>query len=169
MGFSIFGSSGSKSTSSSYTDSRNQSVGADDGAISLGAGARATISGLNPEIARVNAEYQQAIFESSTDGLKALSSMGQNVLNNMGDSLTKVFELSGANQTRAFEHLLDKSGDLLMQQMANGRAGSDAANALAAQSISAANPQQDQNNTMVKIAIAVAVAFAVAVIAKGRG
>lgn len=161
----IFG--GSKSSSSVENNNQQMNVGARENGIAIGAGA--VVAGIDPEIQKINAELQAFVSEQSTDGLKAVVGMGQNVLNNMGESLTKAFEVSGANQARAFEHMLDKSGDLLMQQMANGRAGSDAANALAAQSISAANPQQDQNNTMVKIAIAVVVAFAVAVIAKSRG
>lgn len=163
--------SGSKSSSTTNVDSSTTSnqVTAQDSGIGIGAGAVANISGVDPRIQEINAQMMGAVLETSSDGIKTMAGFGRDVLQSMGESATNIYSKSEANSAQAWGHTLDVAGDLLTKTMATGQANSDAARALATQAISAANPQQDSNATMVKIAIAVAVAIAAAIIFKSKG
>lgn len=161
----IFG--GSKSTSTNETHNEQMNVGARENGIAIGAGA--SVTGIDPRIQEINAQMMGAVLETSSDGIKTMAGFGRDVLQSMGESATNIYSKSEANSAQAWGHTLDVAGDLLTKTMATGQANSDAARALATQAISAANPQQDSNATMVKIAIAVAVAIAAAIIFKSKG
>lgn len=164
-------SSSSKSQSNTENHNEQMQVGARENGVAIGANATATISnvGLDPAIARINAELQSAVGAQSTDAVKAVAGLGADVLNRMGGVFTDVTTRAGANSATAWEHTLDVAGDVLIKQMETGKVQSDSARALATQAISAANPQQDANSTVFKVVAAIAAALVAAAVIFKKG
>ncbi len=166
---SLFGGSSSKSSSTTNTTVQDQRQVGGDGAVNAGMGSSVVIHGMDSDLAMINAQLLGAMAESQTDAVKLMTSMGTDVINKAGGAATEIYKLSGANSTQAWEHTLDKAGDLMGSIMVNAGKQTDAARVLSEQAIMAAAPQQGANETLVKLAMWGAAGFAAFALLKRKG
>lgn len=158
----------SKSSSSTTNNNEDQRIDLAYSHGSIGVGVGANAIGIDPEVQRINAELLGAMTEASTDGIKTMAGFGTSSMAQIGESATDLMKLSGANTAQAWEHTLDKSSDMFGQIASTAKVQSDGARALAAQAISAANPNQSTNETLVKLGMAAAAALAVFAVFKRK-
>lgn len=158
----------SKSSSSTTNNNEDQRIDLAYSTGSVGIGAGANAIGVDPEVQRINANMLTAVNEASTDGIKTLAGFGTSTMKQIGASATDLFAQSSSNSAQAWEHTIDKSSDMFGQIASTAKVQSDGARALAAQAISAANPNQSTNETLVKLGMAAAAALAVFAIFKRK-
>lgn len=144
----LFG--GGNSSSAVSNDNRDLRQTAGDSSILIGAGAQA--QGMDPAIVGMYTDAIKVQSNTGTDAVKTLAQFGASELKNMGDSVTNVLSLAANNQAKSWEHMLDKSSDVLSAQTAT-------AGTLAQQAVLAANPNQSANETVTKVAMFAAVAL----------
>lgn len=157
--FYMGGSTSSESSNKTSTETNDDRIAAGDGSINLGRGASYTgTDGGAVQIAKFNAELMAEQVRAQTDGTKFLIGAGSDVLNKMGDSVTKIYQQSGANTAEAWSHTIDASATIMDRLTAGSKANADAAQTVAVAALNAnKSDASGMSDTVKYLAIAAAV------------
>jgi len=119
------------------------------------------------QIAQYNAGLMKDISANQTDGTKVLANMGADVLARLGDSVTNVWNTSGANMTTAWEHQMAQSSDVIEKMLTAAGNTTDAARTIAATAMSTYQPAENKaQDTALKLGMIAAAGVAIVMLTR---